>query len=155
MNLHKVLPIDKFEKLMRGKGEADTTTPNDIDSVLEKLPQESRESAKKVLEKLKSEPHPVTWDSDGHITYKNKTEYFARIDQLIELATTKKRFKSWAIPGLCAFLTAIVEKEVPISLLSETVQSELVHPVKALKPGPICDWTWVSDNKEDEGIDSD
>lgn len=156
MNMHKVIPVEKFEELMKGSGEVDTT-PNDIDSVLVKLPEDTRKSAKIVLEKLKAEPYPVTWDSQGHVTYKNKTDQFSSVAQLTELVTTKKRFKSWAIPGMCSFLTAIAEKDVPFNLLSETVQSELLIPQEALKPGPICDWTTIDDNNKDasESVESD
>jgi hypothetical protein len=132
MNVYKVIPIEKYEQIMRNQhgGGVSDKVYNDsevqvdkISSVLLLINENQREDAKQILEYLVAEPDPLNWNSQGQIEYKNIFEHFSRIDQLIDIATTKKKFRNWDMPGMCLFLSALQDKQVPVQLLSTHVKA--------------------------------
>ena len=111
--------------------------------LIEELPSSVRDRAQKILLGITQKANPpIEITPFGQIKYKGAVEHFSSIEQLLTMATCPARAKIYNVPGLPAFLAAVLSAGVPFSILSHSFQNLILENDLGHLPEEDCQM-WI------------
>lgn len=152
--VYKVIELERYNEIMRQNGtnidsfykSEDESINSRVSAVLNLLDENQREDADVLLQGLLKGPNPINFNKLGQITYKNETEPFSRIDQLLAFLTCKKtKCRNFDLPGINLMLRAIKEKQIALSILSPYYASLLKEKETKCPSARPLNWTRYED----------